>query len=150
VALKVWGGRHLTREEIVSLLKEVKIARFCSLNDDGTIHAVPVWFKYDNDDIVIVTPASSRKVRNLRHNKNVSIIVDTSNQETRGVLIYGTAEITELRNESEVKALAQSICEKYMSKEKIEDQWRVVCPPTTSWAKVIVKPKRMVSFYYPG
>ena len=40
--LSVLGGRYLAKEEIESFLKEAKIARFCSLNNDGTIHAAPV------------------------------------------------------------------------------------------------------------
>jgi len=150
LAHRVWGGRHLTREEILSLLEKAKVARFCSLNNDGTIHAAPVWFKYENGNIVIGTPASSRKARNVRRNKNVSILIDVGAPQIRGVLIYGAAETMELCSESEVKAMALSICEKYMPKEKIKDQWRVVCPPTTSWLKVTVKPKRMASFDYSG
>jgi len=109
----VWGGRCLTREEILSLLEETKVARFCSLNDDGTIHAAPVWFKYDDGNIFIGTPASSRKARNVRRNKDVSILIDVGAPQIRGVLIYGAAKTTELGSESEVEAMALSICEKY-------------------------------------
>lgn len=109
----MWGGRCLTREEILSLLEETKVARFCSLNDDGTIHAAPVWFKYDDGNIFIGTPASSRKARNVRRNKDVSILIDVGAPQIRGVLIYGAAKTTELGSESEVEAMALSICEKY-------------------------------------
>ena len=113
MAHRVWGGRCLTREEILSLLEETKVARFCSLNDDGTIHAAPVWFKYDDGNIFIGTPASSRKARNVRRNKDVSILIDVGAPQIRGVLIYGAAKTTELGSESEVEAMALSICEKY-------------------------------------
>jgi len=92
LAHKVWDGRHLTREQIESFLEEAKTARFCSLNNDGTIHAAPVWFKYENGKIVILTPAHSCKARNAKHNKNVSILIDVE-EPTRGVLIYGTTEL---------------------------------------------------------
>jgi general stress protein 26 len=149
VALKAWGGRHLTREEIASLLTEAKIARFCSLNEDGTIHVAPVWFKYEQEALIIVTPARSRKVRNVRHNTKVSLLVDVSDPQNRGVLIYGTAEIAELRREADIQALALSIGEKYMPAEQIKAQWRVICPPATRWAKITVMPERMTSFNYP-
>jgi len=150
VALRAWGGRHLTRGEIGLLLTEAKIARFCSLNEDGTIHAAPVWFTYEREALVLVTPASSRKARNVRRHAKVSLLVDVSDGQTRGVLVYGVAAIAELRRESDVKALALAIGEKYMSKDEIEAQWRVVCPPTTRWVKITVTPERMVSFDYPG
>jgi len=144
LAHKVWGGRHLTREETESFLKEAKIARFCSLNDDGTIHAAPVWFKCENGKIVIVTPDHSYKARNVKRNKNVTILIDVE-KPPRGVLIYGTAK---LENEFELEPTAISICEKYMSKEKAKDQWRSACPPATNWLKITVKPERMASFSF--
>ena len=146
MAHKVWGGRHLTREEIESFLKEAKIARFCSLNDDGTIHAAPVWFKYENGKIVILTPDHSCKARNVKRDKNVTILIDVAGQLTRGVLIYGIAE---LGNESDLKPTGISICEKYMSKEEAKDYAEVYFPKT-KWLKITVKPERMASFDYPG
>jgi len=144
LAHKVWGGRHLTRDEIESFLKEAKIARFCSLNDDGTIHAAPVWFKYENGKIVVVTPDHSRKARNVKRSKNVTILIDVE-RPTRGVLIYGTAE---LDNEFELRPTAISICEKYMSKEEAINRWQVYLPITTNWVKITVKPERKASFDY--
>jgi len=40
------------------------------------------------------------------------------------------------------------LCEKYMSKEKAKDQWRIAAPPATNWLKITVKPERMASFDY--
>jgi len=59
------GGRNLSDEETESMLKESRIAVICSKNKNGTIHAIPVWFKYIDDEIVILTPSVSRKARNL-------------------------------------------------------------------------------------
>jgi general stress protein 26 len=106
LAHKVWGGRHLTREEIESFLKEAKIARFCSHNNDETIHAAPVWFKYENGIIVILTPDHSLKARNVKRNKDVSILIDVE-KPPRGVLIYGKAE---LDNEFDLKPTAIWLC----------------------------------------
>ncbi|MFX1246197.1 MAG: pyridoxamine 5'-phosphate oxidase family protein [Promethearchaeota archaeon] len=43
---------NMTEEEIEKFLKTKKIARFCSLNKDNTIHATPVWFNYVNKQII--------------------------------------------------------------------------------------------------
>ena len=63
-------------QEAESFLREAKIARFCSLNKDGTIHAAPVWYKYENGEIIVATPPASRKARNVRRNENVAILID--------------------------------------------------------------------------
>jgi general stress protein 26 len=148
LALKVWGGRHLTGEETESLLREAKTARFCSLNDDGTIHAAPVWFKYEQGKIVIITPACSTKVGNVKRNKDVTVLIDVGGP-SRGVLIYGEAVLEELDNEIKLKQTYFSMCEKYMSKEEAEDKFSYYLPMTTNWAKITVKPERIASFWYP-
>jgi len=148
LAHKVWGGRHLAGEETESLLKEARVARFCSLNDDGTIHAAPVWFKYEQGKIVIVTPACSTKAGNVKRNKNVTILIDVGGP-SRGVLIYGEAVLEELDNEIKLKPTAVSICEKYMSKEEAKDKAFYYFPMATNWAKITVKPERIASFWYP-
>jgi len=143
----VWDGRHLTREQIESFLKEAKTARLCSLNDDGTIHAAPVWFKYEEGKIVILTPAGSCKARNVKHNKNVSILIDVE-EPTRGVLIYGIAEARALDNEFELEPTAVSMCEKYVSREEAKRLAFYFFPKLTNWVKITVKPERTASFDY--
>jgi len=147
LAHRVWDGKHLTREEIESFLKEAKIARFCSHNDDGTIHAAPVWFKYEDGKIVILTPAGSYKARNVKRNKNVTILIDMA-APTRGVLIYGTVEVRALNNEFELEPTAIWVCEKYMSKEEAQRRAFYFFPKTTNWVKITVKPERIASFDY--
>ena len=139
--LSIWGGRYLTKEEIESFLREAKIARFCSLNDDGTIHAAPVWFKYENGKIVIITPDRSRKARNVKRNKNVTILIDVE-APTRGVLIYGTAEL-----DDEYMPAAISALEKYMPKEEAKSYMEGLSKKT-DWVKITVKPERIASFSF--
>ena len=66
----------LTKEEIDKFLQKGNIARICSINKDGTIHAVPVWFDYDNGKVIIGTPKASRRARNIKQNNNVTVLID--------------------------------------------------------------------------
>jgi general stress protein 26 len=102
-----------------------------------------IWTKYENGKIVIVTPDRSRKARNVKRNKNVTTLIDVQGPPTRGVLIYGAAE---LDNEFELKPTAVSLCEKYMSKEEAKEQWMRHVPKATNWVKITVKPERVASF----
>ena len=145
MAHRVFGGRHLTRDETETLLKEAKIARFCSLNRDGTIHAAPVWFKYENGKIVTITPDNSIKAKNIKRNKNVTVLIDETTPKTRTALIIGTAEITH----KDTLAATISICEKYMPKETAKRSAEALYPKT-KWAKITVKPKHITSFDYPS
>ena len=140
--LSIWGGRYQTREEIESLLEEARTARFCCLNDDGTIHATPVWYRYMDGEIVIATPGRSRKARNVARNKNVTVLIDVGGPP-RGVMIYGTAEI----DYGDVIPTAISLCEKYMEKEEARSFAEETVGKGMD-AIIKVKPERMTSFYF--
>jgi hypothetical protein len=81
----------LNNEEIESLLKDSSTARICTHNKDGTIHAIPVNYRYINGQILIGSIASSRKTRNIKHNKNITVLID--NEKGQGILIYGKAKV---------------------------------------------------------
>ena len=106
------GGRYLEKEEVESLLEETRVAVFCSHNMDGTIHAAPVWYRYMEGKIVVLTPSISRKARNVKRDKKVSVLLEQS-RPPRGALIYGEAEL----DTNDPTSTAITICEKYMSKK---------------------------------
>lgn len=82
----------LTSEEIESMLKESRYARICTHNKDGTIHAMPIAYRYMNGQILILSLLKSRKNKNIERNSDVTVLVDTPDP-LRGILIYGTAEV---------------------------------------------------------
>ena len=63
------------------------------MNADGTVHLTAVYFKYDNGDIIIGTQDVSRKVRNIKQNPNVTLLIDNQAPPWKGVIVYGTAEL---------------------------------------------------------
>ncbi len=138
---------HLSDEEIESLLKKAAVARFCSLNADGTIHATPVWFSYIDGKIVLATPFSSRKARNVRTNPNVTLLVDDSETKgawPKGVLVYGRAELG--LNDLGLTEFTR-LCEKYRSGDKAEKYARGLLT-LTKWVKMVVTPLNLASFDY--
>jgi len=107
----------MTKEEIESLLTTAQIARFCSLNEDGTIHAAPVWYRYANGEIIIATPNASRKVSNIRRNRNVTILIDVEEPTVKGVLIYGKAQLENMDTRDRYVSEAMRVFERYMSRD---------------------------------
>ena len=136
------GGRYLEKEEIESLLEEARIVVFCSHNKDGTIHAAPVWYRYIDGKIVVLTPGRSRKARNVKRDKNVSVLIEMR-KPPKGVLFYGEAEL----DYSNPVSTAISICEKYMSKEKAKSFGE---GSVSSGMDLVirVKPERMATFHF--
>ena len=112
--ISLMGGRRLENAELESILEESRIARICCHNEDGTIHATPVWYKYIDGNIVFVTVDRSIKGRNLKRNKNVTVLIDVREPSPKGVMIYGTAEL----EYGDTFPMSLTICEKYLEKAK--------------------------------
>lgn len=74
------------------MLIESQIAVVCSHNKNGTIHSMPVWFRYIDDAIVVLTPSDSRKAKNVIRDNRVTILIEEQ-APARGVMMYGKAEI---------------------------------------------------------
>ena len=105
------------------------------MNKDGTIHAVPVWYNYRDQQIMVFTPVASRKARNVRRNHKVTLLVDISEGGVwpKGVIICGKAELNHVSDEESI-----SLCEKYMPRDKAESYARGLLN-LTKWVEVIIK-----------
>ena len=137
------GGRNLSDEETESMLKESRIAVICSKNKNGTIHAIPVWFKYIDDEIVILTPSDSRKARNLERDNQVTVLIEERGP-VRGLMIYGKGEI----DRSDPLPTAVNITEKYMSREKAQRFAENAVFEGGLDLLIRIKLNKMVTFHY--
>ncbi len=138
----------MTKEETESYLKEAKTARLCSLNENGTIHAVPVWYLYEDGQFKMGAPQNSRKAKNIRRNRNVTILIDDSDVEPRqpkGIIIYGRAEIEDWTDPEDPEVFA--LFKRYMPEEQTVNYAKAMLK-LTPWLKIIVKPERIGSFDY--
>ena len=136
----------LTETEIDSFLIKAKLARVCTMNKNGTIHAAPVWFLYEDGILFIVTPEASRKARNIERNHTVTILVDesgTPENPTKGVIVYGEAKFV---GEADLE-WGTSLFEKYVSKNEARPTAERVLK-VSRWMKIAVKPTKMTSFDY--
>jgi hypothetical protein len=137
----------LTSQEIESMLKEARYARICTHNKDGTIHAMPVAYRYMNGQILIISIAKSRKNRNILRNNDVSVLIDTLDP-LRGILIYGKAEIDYDNVLEQAAPVMEGAVEmRGMPKEKVQ---RITKAYLDAFKSAIVKitPKHITTFDY--
>ncbi len=80
----------LTRE----LLGARLIANLATLNGDGSIHVVAMWFLWDGAAILSPTSHASRKARNLVRDPRATVMIDDSRGgfDLRGITLVGRAE----------------------------------------------------------
>ena len=133
----------LNSKELETLFESTTFARLGTLNDDGTIHITPIFFVYQNGKLLMATQEPSRKVRNIKRNNNVSVLIDTTDVPFKGALIYGKAEL----DYEDVIAKRVAIFKRRLSPEEGEEYARRLAG---RWPCVIIRitPTRIASFDY--
>ncbi len=104
----------LSTSEIDELLEARLIANLASINPNGTVHLVAMWFRRDGDAILFPTSHHTRKARNLRRHPQATAMIDRSRAglDLRGVQIKGTVELVE---GPQARRLNRSIHERYIT-----------------------------------
>ncbi|MFL6400367.1 MAG: pyridoxamine 5'-phosphate oxidase family protein [Nitrososphaeraceae archaeon] len=110
----------LSSTEIDELLSKTLIANLATLDNDGGIHILPMWFLRTENDICIPTSSHTHKYRNLQARPRASVMIDISRAglNLRGVLIRGRVELSY----GEIaKQINHSIHLKYVTPEGLDD-----------------------------
>jgi nitroimidazol reductase NimA-like FMN-containing flavoprotein (pyridoxamine 5'-phosphate oxidase superfamily) len=133
----------MVNEELVTFFEQAQLARLGTINEDGTIHIAPIFFKYEDGQFLMATQDPSRKIRNIKHNNNVTILIDTTDFPYKGALVYGVAEL----DYEDVIRKRIAIFERRLSREESEIYARRL---SGKWKCVIVRitPAHIASFDY--
>jgi nitroimidazol reductase NimA-like FMN-containing flavoprotein (pyridoxamine 5'-phosphate oxidase superfamily) len=110
----------LSSIEIDELLSKTLIANLATLDNDGGIHILPMWFLRIDNDICIPTSSHTHKYRNLQARPRASVMIDISREglNLQGVLIRGRVEL--LYGEV-ARQINRSIHLKYVTPEGLND-----------------------------
>jgi nitroimidazol reductase NimA-like FMN-containing flavoprotein (pyridoxamine 5'-phosphate oxidase superfamily) len=85
----------LSSAEIDYLLSKTLIANLATLDSDGGVHILPMWFLRIGNVICIPTSHHTHKYRNLKVRPRASVMIDISQAglNLRGVLIRGRVDL---------------------------------------------------------
>ena len=89
---------RMTDAGIRDFLRTHKTIILSSIGPDGVPHPMPMWFVTDDDLVVSMTTfRGTQKIVNLQRDPRVSLLVESGRKysELKGVVIYGTAELSE-------------------------------------------------------
>ena len=100
----------------MDFLSESNIARIATVKPKGAPHVTPVWYLWENNQLLIGIVKDSVKKRNIRQNNKVAVTIDSNTAPHKGVIIEGTAEMDELSEETE-----RRICQRYLSTEDLDE-----------------------------
>jgi nitroimidazol reductase NimA-like FMN-containing flavoprotein (pyridoxamine 5'-phosphate oxidase superfamily) len=110
----------LASSQIDEILSMTLIANLATLDDDGGIHIVPMWFLRLGDEICIPTSRHTHKYKNLRARPCASVMIDISRAglDLKGVLIKGRVVLVE---GIEAQRINRAIHLKYVTLEGLSD-----------------------------
>ena len=103
----------MTHDEVEAFIHERRPMSMCSLNHDGSIHAVAMWYGFLEDLVAVETKAKSQKVQNLRRDPRLTCLFEDGDvyEELRGVELVGRGEIVE--DPARMFELGVSVFERY-------------------------------------
>lgn len=104
----------MTPEEVTAFLAERRPMAMSTLNADGTIHSVAMWYGFLEGDLAIETKAKSQKAVNLSRNPTCTLLVEDGDayEELRGVELVCQAEL--VADPEEIWAVGVSVYSRYM------------------------------------
>lgn len=106
---------RMSEAEVDEFLSGRHSMTMCTINHDGTIHAVAMWYGFLEGALAIETKAKSQKVQNLRRNPTMTVLVEDGDtyEELRGVELVGRPEIVE--DADRIWELGVSVFERYQA-----------------------------------
>jgi len=78
----------------LSFLKSHELCRLATASKDAKPHVVPVIYALDGENLVIAIDYGTKKLGNLRQNRNVALVVDDYSPN-HAVMVEGECEILE-------------------------------------------------------
>lgn len=83
------------------------IARLATLNPDGGVHLVPLWFSWDGETVLLPTNRETRKIRNLERDERATLTIDDSRAgfDVCGIMLKGRVQIVRPPSSRELNRL---------------------------------------------
>jgi PPOX class probable F420-dependent enzyme len=103
----------MTPAEVDAFLAENHTMSMATLNADGSIHLVAMWYGFVEGAVAIESKAKAQKIVNLRRNPAVTVMAEAGEtyDQLRGVQISGRAEI--ITDPARMFELGVSMFERY-------------------------------------
>jgi PPOX class probable F420-dependent enzyme len=103
----------MTPDEVEHFIHHRRTMSMCTLNHDGTIHAVAMWYGFLEGAVAVETKAKSQKAQNLRRDPTMTCLFEAgdSYETLQGVELVGRGEIVE--EPERIWELGVSVFERY-------------------------------------
>ncbi len=144
--VKQRGVIRMTPAEIDEFLQGRRTMNCATINHDGSIHLVAMWYGFLEGSPALETKAKSQKVQNLRRDSQITGLLEDGNsyEELRGVELVGHAEIVD--DPKRMFELGISVFERYQGIEYKEELRPIVEQMLHKRVVVKINVERVVSW----
>jgi PPOX class probable F420-dependent enzyme len=106
---------RMSDDEVATFLQGRHTMNVATINHDGSIHLVAMWYGFLEGKPGFWTYGRSQKVLNLERNPQITCLVETGDvyEKLQGVELVGTAEL--VTDRSRIMELGRSVFERYVS-----------------------------------
>ncbi len=98
---------------------KVKLLRLAVVDRKGKPHLSAVWYLWKDGHFYITTSEDRLKVRAVKENSNVALIVDTDVIPYKGVIVEGRATLTK----KDIKEITMAIVKKYVPAKFVKSEF---------------------------
>jgi len=104
---------RMSEAEVAEFLAGRHTMNVASMNHDGTIHLVAMWYAMLDGDPVFWTFGKSQKIRNLQRDPRITLLVEAGEEygELIGVELVGTATV--LTDHDDIMAIGEAVYARY-------------------------------------
>ena len=85
----------LTSEQLAEITQPAILGIITTVNPAGSPQATPIWYDYDGESFNVTAFANRVKVRNIRRNPRVSLVMVDTVSYGDALIVNGTAELIE-------------------------------------------------------
>lgn len=113
---------RMSDDEVRAFLDGRHTMNVATMNHDGSIHLVAMWYGFAGDAPAFWTFGKSQKIRNLERNPQITCLVEAGEtyEELQGVEIVGRAEL--VHDHDARMAIGRSVFGRYMGEWSDEMQ----------------------------
>ena len=130
-------------QEAIDFLSEPNICVLATTGPGDSPHAMPMWYLYDDGDILFACYRNSQKVKNVERTGKASVVVDRREPPYYAAMIKGSATVEPALSREKMLAMAtrdlgEERAERYMARRDEGD---------TDSVSIRVRPERFVEFH---
>lgn len=128
--------------DFIDSQKSIQVA---TINKDGSVHLIVLWFAIVDSKIVLETFSKSQKVKNLERDPRITVLLEDGNvyEKLRGVSIKGKVELC--RDLEKVHRLHMAVLRRNSDYDEatLELATKGMAPKKTA---IIIHPEKFVSW----